>query len=62
MSSAVLQQSSALVYTAGALLSTLLATFLAKLFVQRSQFLKMRRQGLVRTQMDFPRYLYTLAD
>lgn len=48
MARGTLQSSSALAYTAGALLSTLLAIFLAKLYVKRSQFLQLRRQGLVR--------------
>ena len=48
MSRTTSQDYSAVAYTAGIMLSTLLAIFLAKLFVKRKQFLQMRRQGLVR--------------
>ena len=58
------QSSSALAYTAGALLSTLLAIFLSKLYVKRSQFLQLRRQGLVRIRCLPGGHLscYTFAD
>ena len=50
MSRATFQQSSALVYTVGGVvLSTLLGLFIAKLFVNRSYFLRLKRQGLVKT-------------
>ena len=48
MSRATFQQSSALVYTVGVVLSTLLGLFIAKLFVKRSYFLRLKRQGLVK--------------
>ena len=48
MSRATLQLSSALAYTAGVVLCTLLTIFLAKLFVRRTRFLHLRRQGLVK--------------
>ena len=42
-----LQEFRSLAYAAGALLSTLVAIFLSKLYVHRSQFLRLKRQGLV---------------
>lgn len=54
MSRATFQNCSALVYTVGILISTLLGLFLAKLFINRSQFLRLKRQGLVK--------MHSLAD
>ena len=43
-----LRDSPALAYTVGVVAATLIIIFLTKLYAQRKQFLKMKKQGLVR--------------
>lgn len=48
MSRLRIPDASLVTYAAGAVLWILFATFLVKLYIRRSQFLQLRRQGLVK--------------